>query len=72
MQGTADVVRQLRREGFELSFGYLQYLVREGLFGPPQERVGVVFVWSEPDIQRLRSVLVRRGRGPCNERGQRI
>ena len=65
MQGTSEVLDRLRAEGFEVSVGYLQYLLRERIIPAPQQRVGSAFVWEDEDEQRLRRELIKRGRGPC-------
>ena len=64
MQGTSEVLDRLRAEGFEVSVGYLQYLLRERVIPTPAARIGGVFVWSPADEERLRGELIRRGRGP--------
>jgi hypothetical protein len=64
MLSTRDVVESLRREGFDLSIGYLQFLWRERHLLRPDARFGDAFAWTDADVDRLRSVLRRRGRGP--------
>jgi len=64
MLGTTDVLDQLREDGFRVSAGYLRFLFRERILAPPLQRVGGVFAWDETDAERLRSLLLRRGRGP--------
>ena len=64
MLGTSDVLDRLRVEGFDVSAGYLQYLIRERIFEPPAQRIGGAYAWEDADVRRLRSLLVRRGRGP--------
>ena len=70
MHGTTDVLDRLRGEGFQVSVGYLQYLLRERVVVPPAERVSSIFVWEEADVQRLKSELLRRGRGPDDGLGR--
>jgi len=69
MDGTADVIDGLRDDGYDVTAGYVQYLIRERVLPAPERRVGGVFVWSEPEVQRLRVVLCRRGRAPEREEG---
>lgn len=62
MQGTTKVINQLREEGYQISPGYLQYLLRERILSPPKERFLGSYVWGEEDIERLRRVLQHRSR----------
>lgn len=63
--GTAEVVNLLRSEGFRVAGPTLAFYLREGYLSAPETRgPGGAFVWGEADIQRLRSVLHRRGRAP--------
>ena len=64
MHRTREVIDRLRNEGYSVSPGYLQYLLRERILRAPSERFGGAYVWRELDIERLRSVLKRRERGP--------
>jgi hypothetical protein len=64
MVGTAQVLDQLRAEGFEVSHSYLGWLIRDRLFIPPEKAPGGAWVWQPADIERLRQALRRRGRGP--------
>ncbi|MFO7958725.1 MAG: hypothetical protein R6V05_14760 [Candidatus Brocadiia bacterium] len=64
MHRTREVIDRLRDEGYSVSPGYLQYLLRERILRAPSERFAGAYVWREPDIDRLRSVLKRRERGP--------
>ncbi len=64
---TGAVIATLRQEGFDLTPGYLDYVLRERHLIPP-ERNGVGYVWEKADVDRLRSVLRRRGRGPAPAR----
>ena len=63
MQATSDVVQNLKAEGFSVNCGYVSYVLRERLIARPQ-KVGGIWLWDEPDADRLRSLLRRRGRGP--------
>jgi hypothetical protein len=60
---TREVIDRLQNEDYAVSPGYLQYLLRERILCPPSERFGGAYIWQESDIERLRSVLRRRGRG---------
>lgn len=64
MQGTTKVVKMLVGEGFEVSPNYVAFLIRENIIPAPEKGVADFFVWSNADIARLRSALMRRGRGP--------
>ena len=63
MLGTRAVVDGLRGQGFDVGLGYVNFLIRERHI-PSPGRIGSNLAWSDGDIQRLRSVLTRRGRGP--------
>ena len=63
MQATSDVVRSLQNEGYDVSCGYVSYVIRERIIALPR-KVGGIWLWDESDIDRLRSELRRRGRGP--------
>ena len=60
---TRDLVSALRSEGFAVTPAYLDFLIRERHLDRPN-RDAVGYVWSDPDIQRVRSLLFRRNRGP--------
>jgi len=60
---TSDVVERLRAEGCDVCPSYVTYLTRDGILHPPAKVLGRL-LWTEPDIDRLRSELRRRGRGP--------
>ena len=64
MVGTTQMLEQLRGEGYQVSPGYLQYLLREGLLTAPQKVFCGIYVWGPSDVSRLQSLLRRRGRGP--------
>jgi len=64
MLGSADVVKQLTEEGYDLNMSYLQWLMRDDIIRPPA-KLGNVYAWTEPDVDRLRSELRRRDRGPA-------
>ena len=70
MLRTRDVLGRLRRAGYRVSPGYLQYLLREGIVAPPETTFGRALVWEEPDIDRLRWALERRGRGAGRTEGE--
>ncbi len=69
MRGTRTVIADLRREGFDVSWGYVSYLCREG-FPVPEQKISGVLVWEDDDVQRLRWALERRNRGPTAGRGR--
>ena len=65
---TGEVVAVMRAEGFELTPGYLDFLIRERHV-PPPERNRAGYIWAKADIDRLRGALRRRGRGPAKRAG---
>ena len=68
MKGTQDVLDALRAEGFRVSSAYLAWLLRDRWLESPEKAPGGAFVWTDADVQRLRSLLVRRRRGPVSFR----
>ncbi len=64
MEGTVQVIDRLKAEGFAVSYAYLQWLLRDRQIPTPPKGFGGRLMWSEPDVQRLRGILIRRGRGP--------
>ena len=63
-RSTAHVVDLLRSEGFSVSPGYVAWVLREGHVAKPETRVGMAYLWTEPDVEQLRAFLRRRDRGP--------
>ncbi len=67
---TGEVVEILRKQGFEVTPGYLDFLFRELHLPRPPLR-GSRLDWRQADVQRLKAVLARRGRAPIDaERGK--
>ena len=66
-RSTVGVVDSLRSEGFSLSPGYVAWILRERHIPQPDNRIGLAYMWTDADVQRLRSELLRRGRGPKAE-----
>ena len=64
MKGSTEVIDELRKEGYLVNCSYVQFLLRDRQIPTPPKGPGGCLVWSEPDVQRLRGVLLRRGRGP--------
>jgi hypothetical protein len=62
---SSEVVGLLSAQGYRLSSGYLGYLVRENRLLRPETKAGTIFLWLPADIERLRSVLHERDRGPA-------
>lgn len=60
---TEQVICQLEAEGFDVTWGYIQFLMRERHLKPP-ERVGRALIWGQQDIERLKILLRKRGRLP--------
>ena len=60
---TGEVVSALQAEGFDLTPGYLGFLIRERhVFQPARDKAG--YLWEVADLDRLRGALRRRGRKP--------
>ena len=66
---TSELVDQLRKEGYRVTTGYLQFLLREHPVLKPAGKLGPLYVWEPADIERLKAALVERGRGPV-QRGE--
>ena len=64
MKGSTEVTDELRKEGYLVNCSYVQFLLRDRHIPTPPKGPGGCLVWSESDVQRLRGVLLRRGRGP--------
>ena len=64
MRGTVDVVRALQDAGYRLNVGYVRWLLMERHVPMPASKVGGNLLWDESDVDRLKSVLRRRGRAP--------
>ena len=62
--GTRDLVDEMREQGYQVTRGYVQALIRERHLPPPEKVPGGAYVWGDGDIYRLRGILRRRGRGP--------
>ncbi len=69
MIGTTWVIDALRQEGFEVSPTYVEWLLRERVIAAPQKGPGGVRIWQPQDVERLKSELIRRGRGPPARKG---
>jgi len=59
---TSGVVEELRHEGFDVTYSYLQTLYRDNPHLRPQHTFGRALVWTETDLERLQLVLEERGR----------
>ena len=64
MDGTTAVVDRLRAEGFRVNIGYVQWALRDRHVPMPEKGPGGVLIWSGADVDRLKSFLYRRNRGP--------
>jgi len=64
MEGTTAVVDRLRGDGFQVNAGYVAWLIRDRWLPAPEKGPGRAMIWTDADVQRLRSILYRRGRGP--------
>ena len=63
MRSTAQIVDDLRNDGYDVSCGYVAYILRERVIALPQE-IGGIWLWEQADVDRLCGELRRRGRGP--------
>jgi len=63
MRRTTEVLDGLRRVGYRVSDTYLRWLLRERWL-PQPGKFGESYAWTDADVERLRSLLLRRGRGP--------
>jgi len=64
MYGTRAVLDRLISEGFTCSDAYLRFLMRDRHLAMPPAGPGGCLLWEDADLERLRQVLRRRGRGP--------
>ena len=67
MKGTRQFVDELVAQGFRISRTYLGWLLRDRHIAEPPRGPGGCFLWSKADEDRLRSFLLRQGRGPQHE-----
>ncbi len=72
MQGTTNVVDELRSRGFTVTCGYVAWAIRDRHIPEPEEKLGAAFIWTEADVDRLRSFLRRQGRGPERAANDRV
>jgi len=63
-EGTTAVIDRLRSQGYEVSTGYVQWLLRDRIIATPMKGPGGVLLWRSGDVARLQSELARRGRAP--------
>ena len=63
-EGTTSVVDGLRSQGYDVTVGYVQWLLRDRIIAAPMKGPGGVLLWRPGDVARLQAELVRRGRGP--------
>ena len=61
METTAEVVRSLRAEGFNVRRSYVGFLVRDN-WTPAPERRGRDHLWDDVHVEALKRELRRRGR----------
>jgi hypothetical protein len=66
MQGTKEVVDALTAQGYLITRTYLAWIIRDRHVPEPQRGPGSCFLWSEGDVDRLKSFLKRMNRGPQN------
>jgi len=62
--GTSQVIRQARQEDYLVTPTYVGYLIRDGILPALERGPGGAYLWTDADVERLRSILRRRGRGP--------
>lgn len=65
MRGTAQVVDELRAEGFAVTRTYVSWVLRDRHVPTPPKGPGGALIWADADVARLRSFLLRRSRGPA-------
>jgi hypothetical protein len=61
---TSELVDRLGAEGFQITAGYLSYLLRECPVLKPESRVSSLYLWQPADVERLKGALKDRHRGP--------
>lgn len=64
-EGTTAVIDRLRSQGYDVSVGYVQWLLRDRIIATPMKGPGGVLLWRPGDVRRLQDELARRGRGPA-------
>ena len=69
LKSSTEVLGNLCELGYEVTYDYLNYLVRQRLFVPPATLIAGRRVWNENDEERLKDLLQRRGRGPTKTVG---
>lgn len=69
--GTSEINDTLSAQGFDVYPGYIQSLIRERVLPAPEKGPGGAFFWHDADVDRLKSILRRRGRGPADSGTQR-
>ena len=65
MRGTSEIVDALGANGYRVTPGTVHSYLRERDLPAPETKVGGAFLWGDADVDRLRSLLRRRGRGPA-------
>jgi len=68
---TSQLIERLQAQGYQITPGYLSYLLREQTILKPNERAGLLYLWQPADVDRLKAELQHRGRGPRAE-GQAV
>jgi len=58
---TTDMIHKLKEENFILNYEYIRYLIRNDYLQKPI-RVRNAWVWEAIDIERLRIILIERGK----------
>ena len=62
LQGTSEVLANLRGSGFKVGYDYLAWLIRSEYFTPPNTMISSRRVWGLSDVERLKEELIRRKR----------
>ena len=65
-RATSQVVDDLRARGFNVRQSTVHSYIRDRDLPAPEAKLGGSFVWDMGDVQRLESLLRRRGRGPAS------
>ena len=64
MVGTKEAINSLRDSGYAVTAGYVAWLIRDSWLPSPEKGPGGCLCWTEADVDRLESLLKRKGRGP--------
>jgi hypothetical protein len=60
------MVDALTAEGYQVTRTYIAWAIRDRHIHEPERGPGGCFLWSDADVDRLKSFLVRMNRGPAD------